>query len=303
MGTIIERRRKDGTVAYMAQIIIIRDRKRVHQEAKTFDRRPAATAWLKKREADLAKPGGLEAARSAKRSAPLANAIDKYILESTRQMGRTKAQVLASIKTFDIADMPCAEIGSQQITAFATELRKTRSAATVSNYLSHLSAVFRIARPAWGFELNYDAVRDAFIVGKALGLTGRSKVRERRPTIEEMDKLMAHFAKGHAKRPLSNPMHKIAAFAMFSARRLEEITLLRWADLDGEGSRILVRDMKKPRRKGRQQCLVRHPRPRSSDHSVNGPNRRAHFSVQHRCHRRRLHASGRSTRDRGSALS
>lgn len=246
MGTIIERQRKDGTTAYMAQIIIIRDRKKVHQEAKTFDRRPAATAWLKKREADLAKPGGLEAARSAKRSATLANAIDKYILESTRQMGRTKAQVLASIKTFDIAEMPCAEIGSQQITAFATELRKTRSAATVSNYLSHLSAVFRIARPAWGFELNYDAVRDAFIVGKALGLTGRSKVRERRPTVEEMDKLMAHFATGHAKRPLSNPMHRIAAFAMFSTRRLEEITLLRWADLDGEGARILVRDMKNP---------------------------------------------------------
>lgn len=246
MGSILERKRKDGTVAYMAQIMIMRDRKIVFRENRTFERRPAATAWLKKREAELAQPGALASAKAAKRTATLADAIDKYIKESTRQIGRTKAQVLASIKNFDIADVPCPEIGSQQITAFATELRKTRSPATVSNYLSHLSAVFRIARPAWGFELNYDAVRDAFIVGKALGLTGRALSRERRPTIDEMEKLMAHFVERHARRPASNPMHKVTAFAMFSTRRLEEITRIQWTDLDEEGSRVLVRDMKNP---------------------------------------------------------
>ncbi len=39
-------------------------------------------------------------------------------------------------------------------------------------------------------------------------------------------------------------MQKIVGFAMFSTRRQEEITLLRWEDLDGD--RILVRDMKHP---------------------------------------------------------
>lgn len=246
MGSIIERKRKDGTVAYMAQIMIMRDRKIVLRENRTFERRPAASAWLKRREAELAKPEGLAAAKAAKRTATLANAIDKYVMESTRSMGRTKTQVLNAIKSFDIADMACADINSQHITAFATELRKTRSAATVSNYLSHLSAVFRIARPAWGFELNYEAVRDAFIVGKALGLTGRAQSRERRPTIEEMDKLMGHFAERHARRPMSTPMQKITAFAMFSTRRLEEITRIEWGDLDEKGSRVLVRDMKNP---------------------------------------------------------
>lgn len=246
MGSIIERKRKDGTVAYMAQIMIMRDRKIVFRENRTFERRPAASAWLKKREAELAQPGALASAKAAKRTATLSDAIDKYTRESIRPLGKTKAQVLETIKSFDIADIPCPEIGSQQITAFAAELRKTRAPSTVANYLSHLSAVFRVARPAWGYELNYNAVQDAFIVGKALGLTGRSKIRERRPTIDEMDKLMSHFARGHSKRPFSNPMHKVAAFAMFSTRRLEEITRLRWADLDEDGSRILVRDMKDP---------------------------------------------------------
>lgn len=246
MGTIVERKRKDGTAAYMAQIMVMRDRKIVYRENRTFDRRPAATAWLKKREAEIAKPEGLAAAKAAKRTATLANAIDKYVLESTKKIGRTKGQVLASIKTFDLSSLPCPDITSQDITAFATELRKTRSPATVANYLSHLSAVFRIARPAWGFELNYDAVRDAFLVGKALGLTGRPQSRERRPTVEEMSRLMTHFAERYTRRPTSTPMHKVAAFAMFSTRRLEEITRIEWTDLDEEGSRILVRDMKNP---------------------------------------------------------
>jgi hypothetical protein len=37
MGTIIERKRKDGFVAYLAQILMMRDRKIVHRECRTFD--------------------------------------------------------------------------------------------------------------------------------------------------------------------------------------------------------------------------------------------------------------------------
>jgi hypothetical protein len=40
------------------------------------------------------------------------------------------------------------------------------------------------------------------------------------------------------------PPQKIAAFALFSTRRQEEITLLRWDDFDDD--RVLVRDMKHP---------------------------------------------------------
>jgi integrase len=55
---------------------------------------------------------------------------------------------------------------------------------------------------------------------------------------------MEHFGRIRANRPSSIPMQKITAFAIFSTRRQEEITLLRWDDL--EEDRILVRDMKHP---------------------------------------------------------
>lgn len=246
MGTIVERPRKDGTVGYMAQISLMRDRKIVHRESKTFDRRPAANAWIKKREAELAKPGGLEAARRDRRDPTLSEAIAKYITESAKAIGRTKAQVLATIKTFDIADIPCSDIRSRDIVSFAAELRAKVAPQTVSNYLSHLSAVFRIARPAWGYELDHQAIKDAFVVAKALGLTGKARARERRPTLEELDRLMTHFAEVRRRRPSSVPMQTIIAFAIFSTRRLEEITRIRWNDLDADGARVLVRDMKNP---------------------------------------------------------
>jgi hypothetical protein len=50
MGTIVGRTRKDGSRAFTAQIVIKVGGKTVHREAQTFDRKPAANAWIVKRE-------------------------------------------------------------------------------------------------------------------------------------------------------------------------------------------------------------------------------------------------------------
>ena len=46
MGTIVGRTRKDGSKAFIAQIVIKKGGAIVHREAQTFDRRPAANAWI-----------------------------------------------------------------------------------------------------------------------------------------------------------------------------------------------------------------------------------------------------------------
>jgi integrase len=246
MGTIIERARKDGSTAYMAQIMIMRDRKVVHRESKTFDRRPAATAWIRKREAELAKPDAALGVKQGGRNPTLAQAIDRYITESRRALGRTKAQVLAAIKSHDIAGMACADIRSDHIVEFANALAARVQPSTVANYMSHLGAVFAIARPAWGYPLEERAMSDAFRVTRRLGVTGKPMSRERRPTLDELDRLLAHFAERRLRRPGVTPMVAIIVFALFSTRRLEEITRIRWSDLDAEGARVMVRDMKNP---------------------------------------------------------
>jgi hypothetical protein len=60
MGTIITRKRKDETEGHTAQIVIKKGGVIVHREAQTFDRKQAASAWLERREKELAKPGALD---------------------------------------------------------------------------------------------------------------------------------------------------------------------------------------------------------------------------------------------------
>jgi integrase len=232
----------------MAQIAVMRDGKSVLRESKTFDRKPAANAWIKKREAELLKPGALSRPK-VERSSTLADAIDRYVDESNKKIGKTKAQVLGAIKRSDLAAMHCSEIASQDIVAYARSLGTGRQAQTVQNYLSHLGAVFAIARPAWGYPLDGQAMDDAMKVAKRLGLTAKSTERDRRPTLAEIDTLMTHFVGVRLRRPSSIPMTAICAFAIFSTRRQEEITRILWSDLDEAAMRIKVRDMKNPGQK------------------------------------------------------
>ncbi|ADP70996.1 integrase family protein [Rhodomicrobium vannielii ATCC 17100] len=245
MGTILPRKRKDGSIGYIAQIFIKREGKR-HREARTFDRKQAAAAWIKKRETEISRSDALFGVSQTKRNALLRDAINRYVAESRKEIGRTKAQVLNAIKTFDIADMPCADIRSQDIVEFATMLSSGRTPQTVANYLSHLSAVFRIANPAWGYALDPQAMKNAFVVTTNLGLTGKSRARDRRPTIAELHLILDHFTKQRRRAPQAAPMAAIAVFALFSTRRQEEIVRIQWKDLDRDSKRVLVRDMKHP---------------------------------------------------------
>ncbi len=245
MGTIVTRKRGNGTTAYMAKIRIKREGEIVYRETETFDRRPAAAAWIAKREDELAKPGGIERAKIAENDPPLADVIDRYIAESEKQIGKTKAQVLRTIKTYPIAKLRCSQIGSDDISSFATSMRDVEPS-TRGNYVSHLAAIFTVARPVWKHPLDPQAMKDAQIGLRKLGIIGKSKERDRRPTIAELDLLMDHFTERQKRRPRAAPMSRLIAFAIFSTRRQEEIVTIKWADLDEDHSRVLVRDMKNP---------------------------------------------------------
>jgi integrase len=245
MGTINKRKRKNGSIGYTAQILRKQKGKIVFREAKTFDRKGVAEAWIKRRETELSEPGAIE--RTTAPDAILSVAIDRYIAETADKIGRTKAQVLRSIKNYPIAQMPCGEILSEHIVSFLRELSTDkRKPQTVGNYLSHLGAVFSVARPAWGYRLSKQAIDDAYVVAKKLKLIKKGGSRNRRPTLEEIDRLMVHFGKVRSARVDSAPMQKIIAFAIFSTRRQEEITRIVWDDYERENSRVWVRDMKHP---------------------------------------------------------
>ncbi len=198
MCTITTRKRKDDSVAFMARVRVMRDGVTYH-ETETFDRRPAATSWIKKRERELAKPGVITTYNAA--DPPLAKAIDRYTEESLKEVGRTKAQGLRAINNYPIAEMPCSAIKSKDINEFLQSL--TSQPQTVGNYASHLAAVFAVARPMWDYRLSNGEMRDAIVVARRMGIISRSAQRDRRPTLDELDRLLAHFV----ERRKGSPKH------------------------------------------------------------------------------------------------
>jgi hypothetical protein len=168
MGSIIARTRKDGTTGYAAQIVIKKDGLIVH------------------REAELKSPGGLDRMEDPSRS-------DRSLSCGVKQSGarhqgpgsqddqeqrswRPQMQRDYQPETRRLRQEPIAECG-------AADLRQL--------LFSLLSSIFTLARPAWGYPLARHEFEDSVPVLKKLGLIRKNSERDRRPTLEELDKLMA----------------------------------------------------------------------------------------------------------------
>jgi integrase len=253
MATIRARKKADGSVSYTVQIRLKNKGAIVYQECQTFARKQAALAWARKREAELDEPGAIE--RANRKGTTVKEMIDRYLIEmeKVRPLGKTKLATLKAISESYLGKLNDQDINSQQLVEYALWRMGKEGGdvqpQTAGNDLAHLGAVLSIARPAWGYEVDPHAMTDARRVLKKLGYNMKSRERDRRPTLDELDKLLKHFQGIQARRPTSINMLKMTGFALFSTRRQEEITRIQWADLDEVGKRVLVRDMKNPGQK------------------------------------------------------
>lgn len=251
MGTITARKRSNGATAYTAQIRIKRTGVVIHSEAQTFERKADASAWMRRRETELAEPGAIEAIKTP--DPTLAAIIERYLddLGKIKTIGRTKAFTLKQIAASALGALPARSVDSVQLVAYARQRLAADKVkpATVQNDLVLLSGVFSIAQAAWGYRLDDREMDKAKAVCRQMGYAERAEELTRVPTVEELDRIMAHFQDAARRRPWAVPMLKLVAVAIFTTRRQEEITLLRWDDLNPDDQAILVRNVKHPRKK------------------------------------------------------
>lgn len=122
MASIRERTLRDGSKAYLVRIT---RRKAGVSQSRQFDKRKPAETWAKNREREIdedIKMGRKVRTRKEKR-ATLGQAIDAYIDGSRREMGRTKARVLLTIRNeYEVSDMACDEITTKDIVRLAEGL-------------------------------------------------------------------------------------------------------------------------------------------------------------------------------------
>lgn len=245
MATITARKRADGTMAYRAAVRVKKDGVIVHQEAQTFDQRKLAERWAKLREIELQKPGGLE---RAKGGPTIGDLIAWYLKAYGEGFGRTKISALKQMLRFDIADLSALNLTSGQLIRHVEARRKEGTGpSTVNNDLIWLGVLFRAARPALDLDLRNEVIDDAMTFCRTQKLVTRSAQRDRRPTPKELKLLNDFFSSRDGRAEL--PMVDLVWFAIYSGRRQEEITLLRWEDNHARHHTGVVRDLKHPREK------------------------------------------------------
>lgn len=117
---------------------------------------------------------------------------------------------------------------------------------TVSIDLSYISTVLSHAAAIYGCAVPMDQLRLGRAALLRLGLIGTSMERDRRPTEDELSRLLAYFR--YRERQLI-PMERVVKFAIATAMRQEEITRLMCEDFTPSGPSVLIRQRKHPRDK------------------------------------------------------
>ncbi|WP_070096206.1 tyrosine-type recombinase/integrase [Pseudomonas sp. NBRC 111139] len=251
MGTITQRKRKDGSSGFTAQIRIMIEGKAVYQESQTFDRKATAQAWIRRREAELYEPGAIEKAN--RKGVTIKEMIDKYLVEyeKLRPLGKTKRATLKAIGESWLGELEDQQLTSQKLVDYAMDRieKDGIQPQTVGNDLAHLGAVLSVARPAWGYEVDPQAMPDARRVLKKMGAVTKSVERNRRPTMDELEHIIKYFQKVRDARRQEIDMVRVVVFALFSTRRQEEITRIRWDALNDQEQSALITDMKNPGQK------------------------------------------------------
>jgi integrase len=261
MGTIMARHKKDGAKSFTAVIRKKKGGKIVLTLSDTFASRQAAERWMKKTERDLKGKGALDRAVAARHRKTWSGVIQEYSDASPDAFGKTKTANLAYLQRLDFGNYVVEETGEHEFFRLAQDLLrgvqappadpaadcpehyslKPRMPQTVNSYMATLRTVVSYGGPISKVEMPIGAFENAMRTLKHQRMIGRSAVRNRRPTLDELDRLLTYFHDHYRANRRSVPMHKVIGAAITLGHRQEALCSIPWGDLDKEKARLRVR--------------------------------------------------------------
>lgn len=194
-----------------------------------------------------------------KKETTVAALIFRFIAEmpSVRPLGLSHRLTLEKIARSWLGQIEGAALTKINIQDYCKE-RKDICPATRGQYITYLAGVLKYASSAWAdcAVISARPIDDAKAFLKKNGFIGKSTPRERRPTADEIERLLALFAEQN-KRPKNDiDMALLARWQIASSRRIGETCALLWGDWDRENHTILVRKMKDPKNKNKQKVVA-----------------------------------------------
>lgn len=245
MASFSKRTKKNGDIVHTAQIRISRGGKK-YTEAKTHRDKKVLEQWAARREAELSEPGSIE--REQHKGTTIGDVLKWYLedFQGRSKFGRSKlSHIDYLLNDYEFASLDAIKLTPMQLIKHARS--RNAGPSTINNDFVWLRNAMRAVRLTRDMPLDLTVIDDAVGLLRSERVISASKRRDRRPTLEELNKLLEYFDSRDGRAQIK--MVDVVLFAMFSSRRQEEICLLRWEDLDKRRKGILVRDMKHPTNK------------------------------------------------------
>ncbi|MBY0455418.1 MAG: site-specific integrase [Burkholderiaceae bacterium] len=249
MGNITQRKRRDGSAAYTAQIRIMEDGKTVLSEAKTFDRRALAAEWMRRRE------GEIQAERASgvatHKRVTIEQILKNYVKSATglTDWGRSKTSDIKKLMASGLAAKDATRLTVQDVIGHVMMRRTVDgvSPATALNDVVWLRQALLHARSESGLTHPVEVIDQAKHELMRQRIIQKSRSRIRRLDPKEEAALLEFFGQRDVRSTIE--MVPIMRFALATARRQEEICKLRLDDVDFEKGIAWLDDVKHPRLK------------------------------------------------------
>ncbi|OHB31822.1 MAG: integrase [Phenylobacterium sp. RIFCSPHIGHO2_01_FULL_69_31] len=216
--------------------------------SETFLRREDARRWALEAERQVDRGQTPTNSRIA-RLKTVSDLIDLHIDDMKdvgKAPGRSKDATLQMLKR-ELGAIGMGDLDRERLVKFA-RARAAQGAGpvTLSMDIGAIKLVFAHAAAVHGLPVTVEPIDLARVALKRLGLVGKSRERDRRPTDEELERLITHF---DANPRQLIPMSRIVKFAVATAMRQEEICRVTWEDYNERTRMLTIRDRKDPRTK------------------------------------------------------
>jgi integrase len=220
----------------------------------TFLRRKDAEEWALEieRRIDRGEPPLAVSSRELRRFGDLVRLHRDDLQEVGKRIGRSKNASLTFLEE-RLRRLQLQELDRDRLIQFGKE-RAVEGAGpvTLGMDLGYVKTILSHAAAVHGVPLSTESIDLARIALGRLGQIGKGLERDRRPTQDELDRLIAAF---EANIRQQIPLGRIIRFAVATAMRQEEICHVVWSDFDARNKMLLsnkmllIRDRKDPRRK------------------------------------------------------
>ena len=201
--------------------------------SRTFTLKNDAEVWARQTEASIERSDFPDSDRSLK-GIKLRQLLERYeeTITPLKKSRAAEKYLLRTIKSHPIASLCLDKLTPSMVTTYRDDRLRSVSPSSVRRELAILQHCLEVAKNEWGVALQQNPV-------SKIKKPAPGKARERRITVEELERLRTALAKCR-----NGLLSNIVMFAIHTGMRRGEILSIRWSDINFNASTVHLADTK-----------------------------------------------------------